>query len=205
MTPRLSEADRRRIEAAIAEIERHSAAEIAVAVTGASDDYAGATALWAGGAALVGGAIAAALLPGLTAGQLALGQAAALVALYAAFSLTGLGPRLAGRAAQDAATDRLAAAEFARLVEARTADRRGLLVMLSLAERRIEIVADRGIAARIDDDEWRKVVAEFAASARAHLGDSLLAALRRCGDLLAAHFPPEPGQRDELPNRIAES
>lgn len=82
-----------------------------------------------------------------------------------------------------------------------TQDNSGVLVYLQLAERRVEIVADRGIAARVDPGLWQALCAELAGDMHAMPPD---AAVRRCLDrineLLRGHFPASGDNPRELPD-----
>jgi len=77
----------------------------------------------------------------------------------------------------------------------------GVLLYLQLAERKIEIVADRGIAARVPAEEWQSLCLAFAQDMQTTAPDrAVLNCLARINDLLALHFPAEPGNAQELPN-----
>lgn len=80
----------------------------------------------------------------------------------------------------------------------------GVLVYVLFAEKRLEIVADRGIAARVEQAEWDAICAEMSKAFRAGQFESgAVAGLQRITALLAAHFPPDgAGNPDELPNRV---
>jgi uncharacterized membrane protein len=66
----------------------------------------------------------------------------------------------------------------------------GVLIYLLLAEHAIEVVADRGLARRVDADQWRKLTAGMAeAFRRGEYEAGLAAAVDAVGDLLAQHFP----------------
>lgn len=85
-----------------------------------------------------------------------------------------------------------------------TAHNSGVLIYLLLADRDIEIVADRGIAARVGQDAWEGVAQAMEAAFRE--GDferGALAGITAVSDLLAAHFPPSGNNPDELANRPA--
>lgn len=77
----------------------------------------------------------------------------------------------------------------------------GVLVYLLLADKRVEIVADRGIHSKVGDAAWKAICGdmqrEFAAG-RFEQGVSL--GVAAISDLLAAHYPPPAGDTDELPN-----
>ena len=71
-----------------------------------------------------------------------------------------------------------------------TADNCGVLVYVLVADRAFEIVADRGINARVSDDQWRAISDKIEARFRAgQFGDGAQAALVEIGSLLAVHFP----------------
>ena len=79
----------------------------------------------------------------------------------------------------------------------------GVLIYLLFAERRIEIVADRGIAQQVAPQTWRGISETLSAAFKA--GDherGLLDAVDRVGAVLATHFPAAPTDRNpnELPN-----
>lgn len=78
----------------------------------------------------------------------------------------------------------------------------GVLIYLLLADHDIEIVADRGIAARVDAADWEAIAQTMEAAFRQ--GDfehGALAGIERISALLATHFPPQGDNPDELANR----
>jgi hypothetical protein len=82
-----------------------------------------------------------------------------------------------------------------------TRDNSGVLLYLQLAERRVEIVADRGIAARVAPEQWQALCASFAAEIRAMPADAaVLACLGRINALLVEHFPAAADNPRELPD-----
>jgi uncharacterized membrane protein len=83
-----------------------------------------------------------------------------------------------------------------------TAANNGVLIFVCLADRDVEIVADRGIADRVAPEEWERVCREMEAHYReGRFREGSLAGIRGVGDLLAHHFPPREGDRDEVPDR----
>jgi uncharacterized membrane protein len=82
-----------------------------------------------------------------------------------------------------------------------TRDNSGVLLYLQLAERRVELVADRGIAARVEPAAWQGLCEAFAADIRAMPADAaVLACLARINELLARHFPAAEDNPRELPD-----
>lgn len=78
----------------------------------------------------------------------------------------------------------------------------GVLVYLLLADHDIEIVADRGIAARVDAATWEAIAQTMEAAFRQ--GDferGALAGIEQISALLTTHFPPTGDNPDELANR----
>jgi uncharacterized membrane protein len=83
-----------------------------------------------------------------------------------------------------------------------TAQNNGVLIYLLLADRIVEIVADRGIAAGIAQSEWDGVCREMERHFReGHFGAGSVAGIRGVGRLLARHFPGRQADADELPNQ----
>ncbi len=92
---------------------------------------------------------------------------------------------------------------FARLGVWDTEANNGVLVYVLLADRAVEIVADRGIHARVGTQAWEIICGEMQRRfAARHFEDGALAGLQAVSDLLAVHFPVRAGQdnTDELPN-----
>ena len=118
-----------------------------------------------------------------------------------AFAVEGglpLAEVFAGRSARDHAH-----AAFARLRVWDTEHNTGVLVYILLADHAIEIVADRGIAAKVGEAEWSAICALMQRDfATGHYEKGALAGVAAIGEILARHFPAH-GKRnaDELPDR----
>jgi len=77
----------------------------------------------------------------------------------------------------------------------------GVLVYLQMVDRRIEIVADRGIARRVDQSEWDAICRRMESAFRAGRFEAgAVEAIGEITELLARHFPPTGGNPDELPD-----
>lgn len=82
--------------------------------------------------------------------------------------------------------------------------RNGVLIYVLMAERNVEIVADRGAAARAGQEDWEGVCRAMEQHFRAgRFGEGAVAGIEAIGRLLERHFPgPDRGkERDELPNQ----
>jgi len=104
---------------------------------------------------------------------------------------------------RDATPRERAVAMFGKLRVWDTEHNNGVLVYLLLAERAIEIVADRGLSQRVDAGEWHRIVGRMGhAFKEGRVEDGLTQALEEVSALLVAHFPLAPGEanRNELPD-----
>ena len=93
---------------------------------------------------------------------------------------------------------------FSRLRVWDTAANNGVLLYMLLADRRIEIVADRGLHGLVSDEQWRGVCQLLEERLRnGDYADAVLVAINAISDLLAQHFPRMPGDldQDELSDR----
>lgn len=80
----------------------------------------------------------------------------------------------------------------------------GVLIYLLLADHAIEIVADRGLQARVDAAQWQLICDHLRQQLNGNSQEAaVLAAVEEVSQLLSAHFPPDPAgrQRNELPDR----
>lgn len=85
----------------------------------------------------------------------------------------------------------------------RTREGTGILIFLSLLERRVQILADRGINERVPAGTWERLVDHIVAGMRqAPAVEPLCQAIAECGDLLATYYPAKPDNPDELSNEV---
>jgi putative membrane protein len=100
---------------------------------------------------------------------------------------------------------RRAIAIFQASAAGRTAGKTGILIYLSLAERRAEIVADQAILKVTDDHTWGEAMTALIADVReGRPGEGIAAAIERVGAVLAAHFPRSADDRNEIPDKLIE-
>lgn len=79
----------------------------------------------------------------------------------------------------------------------------GVLIYLLLAEREIELVADRGLNALVSKHQWQEMVQHMgSAFAQGRIEEGLTQALAEVSAPLVAHFPEQPGNRNpnDLPD-----
>jgi uncharacterized membrane protein YgcG len=97
-----------------------------------------------------------------------------------------------------------AIAMFGKLRVWDTEDNNGVLIYLLFAEHKIEIVADRGLKARVPDAEWQRIIETMREPlAAGKFEEGLGLAINAVEALLEKHFPAEGGavNPNELPNR----
>lgn len=84
-----------------------------------------------------------------------------------------------------------------------TKDRTGVLIFISYLERRVELLADKGISEKIPQEKWDAIVRHIINGIKSNqLVKHLSESIRDCGDLLAEQFPIQPGDVNELKDDI---
>jgi len=221
---RLTAEDHAKVTEAVTATEARTSGEIVTVVARASDRYHDAALHWSVLAMLLVLALLA-VFPGVAeAIHLALidGWAdvvpasslytIALVLLAATFLVTRLafaplGVRMA--LTPPATKTRRVRAKAMQLfrtgAEKRTIGATGVLLYLSLAEHRAELIADEAIHGRVDADVWGHAMASLIAAVKdGRPGDGMAAAVAEIGVVLAEHFPRRDDDTNELPDRLIE-
>lgn len=220
----MTEADRQRVSDAVAAAEMLSAGEIVTIVTPRSDSYRDVALVWS---ALVAFVALAALdmfawfyLPiveqvlGLWAFEwtprAVLGLALTVVALkfggmYLLMRYTPLGLWLTPRRVRNARVRERALTCFRVGAESRTTGHTGVLIYLSLAEHRAEIIADAAIASKVSAETWGHAMKAMLDPLRqGRMAEGMAAAVAEVGKVLAEHFPRSADDVNELPDRLIE-
>ncbi len=106
-------------------------------------------------------------------------------------------PLFKGQSARERAIDL-----FSQLRVWDTQQNTGVLIYLLLADRAVEIVADRGIHAKVDAQEWGKVCRQMEAAFRqSDFEGGVISGVQAVTRHLKQHFPSDSHDRNELPNR----
>lgn len=198
---RVTQQDLERITAAVAAAEKAASGEIVCVLARASSHYGHAPFLWAAALALA--------LPGVLlaftdwpAQHVYLAQIGLFFAAALLLSIPALRHALVPRAAKRARAHRAALEQFFARRVSRTQQHNGILIYVSLAERYARIIADDGISAKVDQQDWQAAVDRLVAGIRDdRLGDGFVDAIGLCGAILARHFPAGDSNPNELPNR----
>ena len=89
--------------------------------------------------------------------------------------------------------------------ERRTIGRTGILIYLSMAEHRAEIVGDEAITAVTTPETWGEAMAALLKDVKdGRPGDGIVAAVGLIGDVLAEHFPKSSEDSNEIPDKLIE-
>jgi uncharacterized membrane protein len=105
-------------------------------------------------------------------------------------------PLFTGQSARERALD-----IFSQLRIWDTAHNNGVLIYLLLADRKVEIVADRGIDAHVGAAGWQKICAAMEADFRSgNFSGGVIKGIAAVSQQLARHFPPHAGDSNELPD-----
>ena len=218
----LTQADHDRVTQAVAAAEAGTDGEIVTVVAGESDAYHDVALHWA----VLGMLLALAVLatwPGLVDtlhtlvadpwSEAPTTRAALTTALIVAavafllgrilFEWRPLRMALTPRATKARRVRRRAMTLFRASAEHRTRARTGVLLYLSLAEHRAELIADAAIHSKVAPEVWGEAMAALIERLRdGRPGDGMAEAVARVGIVLAEHFPRSHDDTNELPDRL---
>jgi putative membrane protein len=224
VTTRLVEEDHRKVSAAIAAAEATSDGEIIVAATDLSDPYHDVALHWAV-LALIAVLAWAAACPSclLWFRELVLGgwrpepttrELLTFLMILAVLKFTAvllilkympLRLALTPGATKQRRVRRRAISIFKAGAERRTIGRTGILIYLSMAEHRAEIVADEAIVKVTDASTWGEAMAALIEQVKAgRPADGMVAAVEIVGAVLAEHFPRSSADTNEIPDKLIE-
>ena len=203
---KFTDADRARIKEAVIAAEKRTSGEFVAVAARSSDAYLSIALLWSVGLALV--LPAPLLLFPTHLRYLDIYQLQIVVFILFSFLfefLPGLHMALVPKRIRHAHASRLAHAQFFEQGVQLTREHSGVMLFVSMAERYVEIVADRGIHEKIGEARWQAIVDGF--TAKVSSGDvtgGFVAAIAACGEAMAEHYPAKPGDTDELSDGLVE-
>jgi len=209
-----SEADLDRIRQAVHDAEQHTSGEIVLFIMPESDPYE--VAVWRGAALFAVSALALSVAVfqfyqgwglawlytgwGVALTALLVGTLGAVLSNYVA----PLKRVLVGGATLDRAVHERALRAFVEEEVFNTRDRTGILLFISLFERRIEVVGDAGINSKVTADEWVDIVTRIREGILQNkVADGMVAAIALCGTLLEKRgVEIKPDDTNELPDGV---
>ena len=96
-----------------------------------------------------------------------------------------------------------AQAEFERLGMTKTRHRNAVLIFVAPRVRKFAVIGDTAVHQKCGDVFWQTLAAEMSGHFKqSEFTAGILHGVRKAGELLAAHFPPQPGDTNELPNQV---
>jgi putative membrane protein len=197
----LTPADHEAVSTAIRNAEQRTCGQIVCVLAHASSDYAYVPILLA--------SVLALLLPWplihftqLSVERIYVSQIALFIIVGLIFSWSPLRFALVPRPMRRSQAHRAALEQFVVRRIANTKNRCGVLIFVSLAERYARIVADEGIARKVNAVEWQAAIDALTGCMHdGRIANGFIAAIERCGTVLAAHAPPD-GTPNVLPDRL---
>jgi putative membrane protein len=203
---RFSPKDKARITEAIHAAEKNTSGEFVAVVARASDHYVFVPLLWSAILALL--FPGACLLAGWSVRWVHIYQLQLLIFIVLAvllLSIPGLHLILIPRRVKHARASRLAHAQFYSQGVQLTPHHSGVLFFVSLAERYVEIVADKGIHEKLGEAHWQGIIDVFVADVRkGRVVDGFVDAIGACGAAMAEHYPPDRNDTSELSDGLIE-
>jgi putative membrane protein len=191
------------IEAAIAETEAHTSGVLVVVLARRSDPYDRARVIYAGVVTLCLAVLTFLWVPAVPELWVFYSQPLVLALLWWA---SGFSPILRLIAPPSVVDDAVAGAARRLFIErglTETRDRSGVLLLLSEAEHRAYILADKGIHERFGSEAWQACVNKLILEIKAgRTEQGILDAVQEIGGSLAKHFPPRHDDKDELSNQV---
>jgi putative membrane protein len=197
----LTKQDYDAVSSAIREAEQRTCGQIVCVLTHASSAYAHIPILWS--------SLLALFTPWpliyftqWSVQRIFLAQLIVFLVAALAFSWAPIRILLVPRAIRRARAHRAALEQFVLRGISRTRNRCGILIFVSVAEHYARIIADEGVAQKVHPSEWQAAIDVLTSQiGEGHIAAGFIAAIERCGAVLAEHAPPD-GSANELPDRL---
>lgn len=186
----LSESEREKLRAAVDAARASTSAKFEFVIVPASEHYSLYPIVWSAVLSLtIAGALALAR-PHLSIGAGFIANAAAFLVLAVVLDWWPLRLRLVPGPAKRAAAQRMAFREFSTRLISKDAEQNGVMLFVSLAERHLQIIAERDAHASVPAGTWDRIVTDATGAMGARgLTEGLLGAISACATALAAAFP----------------
>jgi putative membrane protein len=202
----IPQADKQRVADAIRAAEQRTTGEIFCVVADHASRYPLVPFCWAAALALLI-PLWLILFTDAQAATVYLVQLAGFALAAAAFSHPRLRYHLVPRVLQHDRAHLTAMRQFWAQGLHKTPSRTGVLIFAAQAERYATVIADEVIHGKVAPDVWVGAVDALTAAIRdGRPADGFVAAIEKCGAVLAEHFPRPPGavKVEELPDKLVE-
>lgn len=203
----ITQAERDKVSQAVLEAETHTTGEIVPMIVAQSDDYSGARWRLAVAGALLSGFLAYFFLGYFIDDYDAVWILYAQIpGLYIGYALGNVSVILRPFMLEDKISEEVNQRALQAFYEHRlhhTKDRTAILIMVSLLEHRVEILADAGINEKVSKETWQGIVSDMIACIKTNdLAEGMCVAVRECGEILAKDFPGQHDNLDEVCNKL---
>ncbi|MDA8134082.1 MAG: TPM domain-containing protein [Desulfobacteraceae bacterium] len=99
--------------------------------------------------------------------------------------------------------DEAATLHFFREGLQQTRERTGILIFISVFERRVRVLGDQGITEKVSKDQWDRIVHIITDGIRQkNQAEAVCLAVKEAGRILRTHFPMGPHDRNELKDLV---
>jgi len=202
-TKLLTEEDRTAIADAISRAEKGTSGEIAFAVADSSANYHHAILVGAMGGMAAATAVYLLLPTSHTIALVLWVELVSFALLYALLYRVPWRRWFIPAQEMDRRTREAAFLQFYASGLYRTKESNGVLIYLSLFERRVVVLGDRGIHEKLGDRHWDEVRDGIISGIKAgRAREGICAAVGSCGAALARYFPVRPDDVNEIPNAV---
>ncbi len=201
----LSAQDRARIEAAVTAAEQRTSGEFVTVIAARADDYRHVPILAAAALAFLLSGVALLLPVDFSHVEFYAGQVVLFIGAAAFLHWQPVRMALVPQREKALRARHLAHEQFLELGLSSTKDRTGVMLFVAVAERYVEILADRGVHAHVGAAVWERIIADFTRDIRAgRVADGFVGAIEACAQAMAGPCPKRADDRNELPNRLVE-
>lgn len=198
----LDDAEQTELRRAIADVESRTDAELVTVLANRADNYYYIPTLWAALVALLT-PLAAIFSPiWLDTLDVFLVQLLVFIVLAVLLRIPMIMVRIVPRRVREWRAGNLARREFLANGLHNTDNGMGLMIFVCQQEHYVEIIADQGIAAVVDNEQWAAIVETFVQHVKKRdVMKGFVLTVEACGEILA-RVAPATGKKDELPNHL---
>ncbi len=198
----LTQTELDQVAASIAEVEKHTDAELVTVLARQVDDYHFIPTLWAAFIALLVPVVFKFTPFWFSGDELLILQWGNFIALALLFRIPAIKLALVPKSVKHWRARNLARSQFLENNLHHTKGETGVLLFIAEAEHYVEIIADRGISQHVSNEQWRVLVDDLIASIqRKQTLLGLKSCISSCGELLQQHAPATT-EKNELPNHL---
>lgn len=104
--------------------------------------------------------------------------------------------------AKNEAVEAAAESTFFRAGINKTKEASGILIYISYLEQKVRILADFGIASKIEVSAWNQIAKDLADNLKSNATEAICNAVKECGKILEENFPAKEENPDEISNEL---